>query len=87
MDRFNIYRFFEIDYDLLPGDVKQCMPPEPGKVCMKLLLRDWDKNRFDLVRKPVGYPESFDGKRMRQLIREAKSSEYLEVLRHDVRVG
>ena len=55
---YNGRNFFVIEYDLLPADVKERMPHKAGTVCMKFLLKDWQKNRFDLVKKPFGYQKS-----------------------------
>ena len=41
---------------------------------MKFLLNDWQTNRYDLTLKPVGYPESEEGKAIREAIREANAN-------------
>ena len=41
--------FFVIEYGLLHEDVKEFIPMQQDRVCMKFLLPDWMKNRFDLV--------------------------------------
>ena len=62
---YNDLYFYAITYSELPNDVKKCMPLIPGRVCMKFLLPDWQTNRHDLTRKPVGYPESLEGEALR----------------------
>ena len=55
---------------------------------MKFLLRNWQKNRYDLVRKPVNYPPSVAGDALRECIRQAKASpQQMEDLRQDVITG
>ena len=49
---------------------------------MKFLLQDWKENRFDLVQKPIGYPESTRGKEIRQKIEEARKSKAMIDLRN-----
>ena len=71
--KYNALDFFAIEYDLLPVDVKERMPQKAGTVCMKFLLPNWQKNRYDLVHKPVGYPPSVAGDALRECIRQAKS--------------
>ena len=41
--------FFVIEHGLLHEDVKEFIPMQQDRVCMKFLLPDWMKNRFDLV--------------------------------------
>ena len=45
------------------------MPLIEGRICMKFLLRNWQKDRSDLIRKPTHYPETTEGKAMREAIR------------------
>ena len=79
--KYNALDFFAIKHELLPDDVKVLMPYKEDYICMKHLLRDWDKNRFDLLYKPFGYPASVAGDAMRETIRKAKSSLGIEELR------
>ena len=58
---FEKINFYIIDYNKLPIEVKERMPKKDGSICMKFLLPNWRKNRFDLVRKPTGYLESSYG--------------------------
>ena len=64
---YNAQGFFKIEYDHLPDDVKECIPQKPNSVCMKFLLRNWQKDRFDLLRKPTHYPPSANGNAIREL--------------------
>ena len=53
---------------------------------MKFLLPNWKKDRFDLLKsKPVDYPDTKEGKAVREAIGHARSSEAAKVLRQKVR--
>ena len=82
---YNAHNFFEIDHSLLPDDVKQCMPLLPGRVCLKFLLLNWRMNRFDLVKKPEGYPDTTEGKMVRDAISHAQGSDAIKVIRKKVK--
>ena len=66
-------KFFEIDYNLLPIEVKERMPRKPGSVCMKYLLPNWQRNRYDLIRKPIGYDPSIIGNNMRAKLENVRN--------------
>ena len=52
---------------------------------MKFLLLNWRKNRFDLVRDPVDYPDTTEAKAVRNAISYAKGTEAADVIRKKVR--
>ena len=62
---FEKINFYVVDYNKLPIEVKERMPQIEGSICMKFLLPKWRKNRFDLIRKPVGYLPSTYGSILR----------------------
>ena len=62
---FEKMNFFVIDYMRLPYEVREAMPQKADTVCMKYLLPNWQKNRYDLIRVPTGYDGSPNGDIMR----------------------
>ena len=62
---FEKINFFIIDYMRLPYEVREAMPQKADTVCMKYLLPNWQKNRYDLIRVPTLYDRSPNGDIMR----------------------
>ena len=84
---YNAFDFFVIDHGKLPDDVKECMPLKDGRVCMKYLLPNWRKNRYDLLRKPTHYPDCPEGIALREAVIEARSSKGIKDLHKSVENG
>ena len=73
VDAFENSLFYRIDFHKLPAEVKERLEQKPGGVWMKFLLPNWRQNRYDLVRTPVGYPESNEGDYLRAKLSNARS--------------
>ena len=69
VDTYIALDFFPIEHAKLPEDVRECMPLMEDRVCMKFLLPEWQKNRYDLLDSPLEYPDSPEGIAMREFIR------------------
>ena len=71
---FEKINFYVVDYNKLPIEVRERMPKKEGSICMKFLLPNWRKNRFDLIKKPVGYLPSIFGSILRSKLNNVQST-------------
>ena len=53
--------------------MRKLIVQKPDSVCMKFLLPNWRKNRYDLIRKPTGYKTSYLGNKLRAKLHNIRS--------------